>query len=101
MSVLLQLPSENSHNLCTLPNGAQLYINIKLRSIIGYWTIQLESLDGSVTTDEVPLAYNADIFGQYVDITKNYGHFSVQETQDPSIPLENKLNNCIKLYWNA
>jgi hypothetical protein len=101
MSVLLQLTTENSHNLCILPNSAQLYINIKLRSLIGYWTIQLESLDSSVITDEAPIAYNPDIFKQYSDLTKVYGHFSIQETDDSSVSLENKLNVCLKLYWDA
>jgi hypothetical protein len=98
---LLQIPTESSNSSCILPNGAQLRIMTRLRGFSGFWTIQLGDLtDGVPITDECPLIYNPNLFKQYIDVTDIYGIFSVEEDNNTSLPLEERLNETIRLRWN-
>jgi hypothetical protein len=96
----MQLPTENSRSSCILPNGAELIIITRLRAFSGLWTIQLCDSDGSILTDECPLIYNTHLFKQYIELTSVYGIFSVEEDTDTSVPLEDSINNTIRLCWD-
>jgi hypothetical protein len=97
MPFLTQIPEENSRNNCTLPNGAQLIITVRLRSF--FWTIQLSDINDVILTEECPLVYNPNLFKQYPDVTSKYGTFSVTEEENTALGLEEKLNNDIRLWW--
>jgi hypothetical protein len=100
MAFLMQLPTENSRCSCTLPNGAELIVSVRLRGFSGFWTIQLHDSDGTVLTDECPLIHNTNLFRQYIDVTSVYGIFSVEEDANSSVPLDECLNNTVRLYWD-
>ena len=95
MSYRITLPSENSDSLCSLPNGSELYLKIRLRSFIKQWTIQLSDLNKNDITDERPLVFNPNLFKQYSHLRRKYGCFAVDENNPGIFPLEKALNNSI------
>ena len=99
MSYRITLPSENSDSLCSLPNGSELYLKIRLRPYLKQWTIQLADLDKNDITDERPLVFNPDLFKQYSHLRRKYGSFSIEENNPGIFSLENALNNSIHLFW--
>lgn len=99
MSYRITLPSENSDSLCSLPNGSELYLKIRLRSFLKLWTIQLADLDKNDITDERPLIFNLNLFKQYSYLRRKYGIFYVEESNPGIFTLENSLNNSIHLFW--
>jgi hypothetical protein len=100
MDFQIRLPAANSHGLCVLPNSSRLYLNIRLRSFARFWTIQLESLDNVLLTEEAPLIFNPELFDSYPEITASYGRFYVTE-ENMDFPLEEALNSKIKLHWRS
>jgi hypothetical protein len=94
------LPTKNAHALCALPTGSRLYINIRLRSFAKFWTIQLESLDTVLLTEEAPLVFNPALFDSYPEVSKSYGRFYVTE-ENVDVPLEEALTSKIKLYCRS
>jgi hypothetical protein len=100
MDFRIQLPNKNSHALCVLPNGSRAYLNIRLRSFAKFWTIQLESLDNVLLTEEAPLVFNPALFDSYPDVSESYGRFYVTE-ENIDLPLEQALNSKIKLYCRS
>ncbi|MDR1334368.1 MAG: hypothetical protein LBJ71_04060 [Holosporaceae bacterium] len=100
MDFRIQLPTKNSHALCVLPNSSRLYMNVRSRSFANFWTIQLESLDNVLLTEEVPLVFNPALLDSYPNVSKLYGRFYVTEV-NIDVPLEDALNSKIKLYWRS
>jgi hypothetical protein len=101
MAFFLQLPTLNSDSVITLPTGGALIASVRLRDTWGQWTLRMTKMDDSFTTDECPLSYCPDMFGQYPGFSREYGVFScTEEVGASAIPLENRLNTGIKAWWD-
>lgn len=90
----IQLPDNNSLNTCSLPNGSNCKIYMRYRYFLKNFTIQLYDENDNAITDECVFAWNDNLFGQYPEITRYYGKFSVLDN--------NSSNNSsrYKLMWD-